>query len=98
MENKENKNPSLKDLIKEKCVGISERLNSLDTTKRKKIIIIFFVIGLIILFGNILITSSIHKTSSKEEIEIQATKDSLEMVVNEISLLIQTIDTIKIEE
>lgn len=93
MNKQDNTNTSLKDIIKIKCLEISENLNSMDTNKRKKIIIVFFVVGLIILFGNILITNSINESTKKEDIEQQAIKDSLQMIVNEIDLLIQTIDT-----
>lgn len=93
MNKQDNTNTSLKDIIKIKCLGISEKLNAQDTNKRKKIIIVFFVVGLIILFGNILITNSIYESTKKEDIEQQAIKDSLQIIVNEIDLLIQTIDT-----
>lgn len=93
MNKQDNTNTSLKDIIKIKCLEISEKLNLMDNNKRKKIIIVFFVVGLIILFGNILITNSINESTKKEDIEQQAIKDSLQMIVNEIDLLIQTIDT-----
>lgn len=90
----EEKKQTLKDIVKES--GINEKLNNLTTKQRKKIILIVFVIGLIILFSNILLTTCIRKNTTKESnLDLQVKQDSLEMLSNEIDSMCKqiTMDT-----
>ena len=84
----EEKKSTLKEVIRES--GINEKLNSLTIAQRKKIIITNFVVGLIMLFGNILITSHIRKSKIKEA-ELKVKQDSLEILSNEIDLMFEQI-------
>lgn len=84
----EEKKQTLKDIVKES--GINEKLNNLTTKQRKRIILIVFVIGLIILFSNVLLTSFIRKNTTNE-LDLKLKQDSLEMLSNEIDSMCKQI-------
>lgn len=90
MENKE-KEPTLKEVIKDRCIEVDSKLNSMNIKKRKTIILLVFFIGISILIINIFITSYINKPKDENIEKEKIAKDSLEIVSNEIDALFQSI-------
>lgn len=90
MENKE-KEPTLKEVIKDRCIEVDSKLNSMNIKKRKTIILLVFFIGISILIINIFITSYINKPKEDVDNEEIVMQDSLEIISKEIDILFKSI-------
>lgn len=90
MENKE-KEPTLKEVIKDRCSGVDVKLNNMAIIKRKTTVMIIFIVGILVLIINTLIASYINKPKDENIEKEKIAKDSLEIVSNEIDVLFQSI-------